>query len=219
MQESNMSTILGSVTQAVIDGDLEQTIELTQRTLDEGTDPLDIFHRGLIPGMEVVGKKMKAGEYYIPEVLLSARAMREATALIKPRLGESNALEPIGRVVFGTVKDDLHDLGKNMVIMMLEGVGFQVTDLGVDVSADKFVAAVQKEKPDILGLSALLSVTIINMRGVIEALREAGCRQSVKVIVGGAIVSQSFADDIGADGYAPDAVSAVEVAKELLEEG
>ncbi|MBI2957636.1 MAG: B12-binding domain-containing protein, partial [Chloroflexi bacterium] len=157
MQESNRSDSLEGVVQAVIEGDLEQTTQLTQLALDEGIDPMDIFRLGLTPGMDVVGKKMQAGEYYIPEVLLSARAMRAASALIKPKLTGAKAQRPIGRVVFGTVKDDLHDIGKNLVIMLLEGAGFQVIDIGTDISTETFVAAVQKERPDILGLSALLS--------------------------------------------------------------
>lgn len=219
MQKSDVSSFLGSLTQAVIDGELQQTTQLTRQALDEGVDPMDIFQRGLIPGMEVVGKRMQAGEYFIPEVLLSARAMRAASALVKPRLTGSKAQQPAGKAIFGTVKDDLHDIGKNLVVMLLEGAGFQVTDLGIDVPAAKFVAAVQQEKPDVLGLSALLSVTMVNMKDVIEALKKADCRQSVKVMVGGAIVSQQFADDIGADGFAPDATGAVILARKLLGEG
>ncbi len=219
MHKSDISSSLEGLTRAVIDGELEQTTQLTKRALDEGIDPLDIFRRGLIPGMGEVGKRMQAGTYYIPEVLLSARAMRAASALIKPRLSGSHTQKPLGRVIFGTVQDDLHDIGKNLVIMLLEGAGFQVNDLGTDVSADRFVATVQQEKPDILGLSALLSITMVRMKDIIEALDKAGCRQSVKVMVGGALVGQQFADEIGADGYAVDAGSAVELAKKLLDGG
>lgn len=212
-----MPDTLQSLMNAVIDGDQARTVELVRKSLEEGVGPLDVFRRGLIPGMEDVGRKMQSGEYFLPEVLISARAMRAASAVLKPMLTGGNAMKPIGKVVLGTVSDDLHDIGKNLVIMLLEGAGFQVVDLGVDVSPERFVAAVRDEKPDVLGLSALLSITMLNMKGVIKALDEAGCRRSVKVMVGGAIVSDQFAREAGADGYAPDAAGAVGLAKRLTQ--
>lgn len=218
MPKSNGSTILKSLSQAIIDGDMDESSKLTKQALGEGVAALDILRGGMIAGMEVVGKKMQTGECYIPEVLMSSRAMREASALLKPLLGGKNAPRPVGRVVMGTVKDDLHEIGKNLTIMMLEGAGFQVTDLGFDVPTEKFVSVVREEKPDILAMSALLSITIPNMKEVIEALKKAGLRQSVKVIVGGAMVSQSYANEMGADGYSVDAPGAVDLAKKLVRE-
>lgn len=210
---------LSDLTQAIIRGDNNAAKELTQKALDGGTSPLTIYQEGLIPGMEVVGKKMQAGEYYIPEVLLSARAMKQASEIVKPILATSESLRPLGKVVIGTVKGDLHDIGKNLVIVMLEGAGFEIIDLGVDVPADKFVAVVKEVKPDILGLSALLSVTMLEMKDVIGSLKANGCRQKVKVMIGGAPVTQKYADEIGVDGYGPDAGSAVDLAKRLMATG
>ncbi len=216
MDHSTVPPALGNLAQAVIDGDQQLATRLTKEALDAGTAPLDIFRKSLFPAMDIVGQRMKSGEYFIPEVLLSSRAMRSASDLIKPRLVGGNAPDPIGRVVFGTVKDDMHDIGKNLVIMLLEGAGFQVVDLGVNVPSEKFIIAVTKEKPDILCLSALLSITMVNMKDVLKALDTAGLRPSVKVMIGGAVISQKFADEIGADGFAPDAAGAAEEAKKLL---
>jgi len=207
---------LSDLAQAIISGDNTLAKELTQRALEEGIPALTIYQESLIPGMDVVGKKMKAGEYYIPEVLLSARAMKQAAEMVKPLLIRDNSTFALGKVVIGTVKGDLHDIGKNLVITMLEGAGFEVTDLGVDVSSDKFVTATKQVGADILGLSALLSITMLNMKEVMDLLGAGGYRREVKVMIGGAPASQKFADEIGADGYAPDAGSAVDLAKKLI---
>jgi len=190
---------LSDLTQAVIEGNADLAKELTQKALDEGMSPLTIYKEGLIPGMEVVGKKMQAGEYYIPEVLLSARAMKQASGIVKPILAASESVRPLGKVVIGTVKGDLHDIGKNLVIAMLEGAGFEITDLGVDVPTDKFVNTVKEAGADILGLSALLSITMLNMKEVVDLLEADGSRKQVKIIIGGAPASQKFADEIGAE--------------------
>lgn len=206
---------LSDLSQAVIEGNANLAKELTQKALDGGTAPLAIYQEGLIPGMEVVGKKMHAGEYYIPEVLLSARAMKQASEIVKPLLGDSSASSQ-GKVIVGTVQGDLHDIGKNLVISMLEGAGFEIIDLGVDVPTEKFVTAVKETGASIIGLSALLSVTMLKMKEVIDSLQAAGQRGEVKVMIGGAPASQRYADEIGADGYAADAGSAVDLAKQLM---
>ena len=204
---------------AVIEGNIEQAVKLAQEALQEGVSAQRIYREGLIPGMEVVGKKMQSGEYFIPEVLLSALVMKQALEVIRPTLTQTKSQSSLGRVVIGTVQGDLHDIGKNLVIAMLEGAGFDVTDLGVDTPSSKFVTAVKKTNANILGLSALLSVTMVNMKHVIRSLEEAGIRRSVKVIIGGACVSKEYAKEIGADGYAPDAGSAVDLVKDLINIG
>ncbi|HEX16246.1 MAG TPA: cobalamin-binding protein, partial [Deltaproteobacteria bacterium] len=173
------------------------------------------LNEALIPAMEIVGREYEEGERYVPEMLISAEAMKAAMGVLRPRLVETG-VRLKGKVVIGTVEGDLHDIGKNLVAMMLEGAGFEVIDLGVEVTAERFVQAVREHKPDVLGMSALLTTTMIHMPEVIEALKEAGLREEVKVIVGGAPVTQEYAEKIGADGYAPDAASAVEVVKRLL---
>ncbi len=205
---------LQALSQAVIVGDLESSRKLTRQALDEGVDPLVLFREALVPGMDVVGKKMKAQEYYIPEVLLSARAMKGAAEILRPLIAQNPDAQPTGRIVIGTVSGDLHDIGKNLVGMMLEGAGFEVTDLGTNVSADKFVAAVKDKKADFVALSALLTTTMVRMSDVVRALENAGVRSQVKIMVGGAPVTQRFADEIGADGYSADAAGAADLAKE-----
>lgn len=209
------SDLLG-IKQGVIDGDVTTVKDLTERSLTGGTDPVLLLRRALIPAMEVVGDRMRSGEYYVPEVLLAVRAMMAAADLLKPLIVKNRAYEPTGRIVIGTVLGDMHDIGKNLVATMLEGAGFEVTDLGVDVGAERFVEAVKDKRPDIVAMSALLTTTMGHMTGVIKALSDAGCRQQVKVIVGGAPLSARFADEISADGYAEDAGSAVELAKRLV---
>ncbi len=206
---------LSDLSQAVIEGNANLAKELTQKALDEGTDPLAIYQEGLIPGMGVVGKKMHAGEYYIPEVLLSARAMKQASEIVKPLLSDSSASSQ-GKVIVGTVQGDLHDIGKNLVISMLEGAGFEVVDLGVDVPTEKFVNAVKETGASVIGLSALLSITMLKMKEVIDSLQATGQRGDVKVMIGGAPASQRYADEIGADGYAADAGGAADLAKQLM---
>ena len=207
--------MLEELKRAVLSGDDERAAELTKKALEEGIEPGKVLNEALIPAMEIVGREYEEGERYVPEMLISAEAMKAAMEVLRPRLVETG-VRLKGKVVIGTVEGDLHDIGKNLVAMMLEGAGFEVIDLGVEVTAERFVQAVREHKPDVLGMSALLTTTMIHMPEVIEALKEAGLREEVKVIVGGAPVTQEYAEKIGADGYAPDAASAVEVVKRLL---
>jgi 5-methyltetrahydrofolate--homocysteine methyltransferase len=186
-----------------------------QEALENGISPYALLTKGLQEGLEAVGARFKRNQAYIPEVLLAARAMQAGMNVLKPLLAESEA-KPIAKVVLGTVKDDLHDIGKNMVGMMLEGSRFKVVDLGVNVPADKFVATLEAEKPALLAMSALLSTTAPYLKTVIDALTDKGLRQHVKVLVGGAPVTEEYATQIGADGFAPDSARAVDRAKELL---
>lgn len=210
---------LADLSQAVVAGNAELAEKLTREALKQGIPARSIYQEALIPGMEVVGKKMQSGEYYIPEVLLSADVMKAATEIIKPALVKSGSTRSAGKVVIGTVAGDLHDIGKNLVIIMLEGAGFEVTDIGVDNPPEKFLSAVEEVNPDIVGISALLSVTMLNMKDVVKSLEKAGFRKRVKVMVGGAPLSPAFASEIGADGYARDAGGAVELAKSLIARG
>jgi len=207
--------MLEELKRAVLSGDDERAAELTKKALEEGIEPGKILNEALIPAMEIVGREYEEGERYVPEMLISAEAMKAAMEVLRPRLMETG-VRLKGKVVIGTVEGDLHDIGKNLVAMMLEGAGFEVIDLGVEVTAERFIQAVREHKPDVLGMSALLTTTMIHMPEVIEALKEAGLREEVKVIVGGAPVTQEYAEKIGADGYAPDAASAVAVVKKLL---
>ncbi|NLM79969.1 MAG: cobalamin-binding protein [Clostridiales bacterium] len=208
-------SLLEQISTAVQQGKAKDVVALVQEALDSGTTAQQILDEGLLKGMSIIGVKFKNNEVFVPEVLIAARALNRGTELLKPRLVEEG-VEPIGRVVIGTVKGDLHDIGKNLVKMMLEGAGFAVIDLGVDVSEEKFIEAVKEHKPQILALSALLTTTMNNQQTVIEALKAADLRNKVKVMVGGAPVTQSFCDLIGADAYAPDAASAAEVAKSFV---
>ena len=207
--------MLEELKRAVLSGDDERAAELTKKALEEGIEPGKVLNEALIPAKEIVGREYEEGERYVPEMLISAEAMKAAMEVLRPRLVETG-VRLKGKVVIGTVEGDLHDIGKNLVAMMLEGAGFEVIDLGVEVTAERFVQAVREHKPDVLGMSALLTTTMIHMPEVIEALKEAGLREEVKVIVGGAPVTQEYAEKIGADGYAPDAASAVAVVKKLL---
>ena len=203
-----------SIVQCLLDGEVEKIQELVHAALDEGISVGNILNQGLVPGMDIVGEKFKKEEFFLPEVLFSARAMHGAMDIIEPLLvGEG--IKPIGKVVLGSVKGDSHDIGKNLVGMMLKGAGFQVVDIGTDVSPEKFVEAAMDDV-QIIGMSALLSTTIPNMKITIDALEEAGLRDKVKTMIGGAIVTQDLADSIGADGYASDAVSAVVTIKRLV---
>ncbi len=199
----------------VLKGDHQNIRVHVQELLDQGFNPKDILNRGMLATMEVIGERFKTGEVFIPEVLLSARAMNEALAVLEPHLAKEEK-EASGKILIGTVRGDLHDIGKNMVATMLRGVGFDVVDLGVNLAIDEFVTQVQEQKPDILGMSALLTTTMPEMKKVIDVLTSKGLRDSVKVIVGGAPVNNKFARDIGADGYATDAGSSVDLAKQLL---
>ena len=201
--------------EAVIEGNAGRAKELTQLALDEGKGPQEILDVALIPAMDVVGEKFTRQEFYIPEMLIAARAMQAGLGLLKPLLAQGQSKSK-GKVVIGTVKGDLHDIGKNLVGMMLQGGGFEIVDLGADVKPARFVEAVQAEKPDFLMMSALLTTTMLSMRETIEALKAAGLRGGVRIGVGGAPVTQRFADEVGADFYAPDATGAVSKAKEFV---
>ncbi len=207
---------LTPLTEAVITGNAPQAKELTQKALDAGVTPGTILQEGLIPGMAEVGRRFEAREFYVPELLIAARAMHAALEILRPLLAESEEVEPLGKVVIGTVRGDLHDIGKNLVTMMLEGSGFEVQDLGIDVAPEKFVDAIKEGEYDILAMSALLTTTMPSMKATIDALTEAGLRDKVKVMIGGAPITQEYADQIGADGYGEDANQAVRVAKQLL---
>jgi 5-methyltetrahydrofolate--homocysteine methyltransferase len=204
---------LQALADALIRGDRDKTTELTQAALDEGASPKEILDAGLIAGMNVVGAKFKANEFYVPEVLIAARAMHAALDVLRPKLAEAG-VEPVATVVIGTVKGDLHDIGKNLVAMMLTGAGLKVVDLKTDVAPEKFVEACKGEQAAVCAMSALLTTTMPQMSEVIKAVKEAGVK--VKTVIGGAPVTQNYAEEIGADGYAPDAASAVDVVKELL---
>jgi len=208
-------TDLKQIAENLIQGKAEKVKELVQKAVDEGEDVEKILNEALLAGMSVVGDKFKRNEFYVPEVLIAARAMKAGMEVIRPFLAEKN-IKGKGRIVLGTVKGDLHDIGKNLVGMMLEGAGFEVVDLGVDIPAEKFVEEIKKTDAQIVGMSALLTTTMPAMKDVIAALTKEGIRKNVKVMIGGAPVTQDYADEIGADGYAPDAASAVDKAKELL---
>jgi 5-methyltetrahydrofolate--homocysteine methyltransferase len=199
---------------AVLNGDAKTAVAVTQAAIAEKMNPATLISDAMIPAMAEVGRLFECEEYFVPELLLSARAMKGALELLRPLLAETGA-QPTGRVVIGTVKGDLHDIGKNLVSSMLEGGGFEVTDLGADVAPGKFVAAVQQKRPHIVCLSALLTVTMPAMRTTIEALKQAGVRDQVKVLVGGAPVTPEYAKEIGADGYGENASVAVTVARQI----
>ena len=204
---------LKALSEAIINGDQKTAVEITQAAIDEGMAPEAILNEGLISGMNIVGARFKANEVYIPEVLISARAMKMSMEYLEPKLSEAG-VEPIGKALIGTVQGDLHDIGKNLVMMMLKGSGFEVVDAGIDVSAEKFVAQAKAAGTQIVGLSALLTTTMPSMESTVKAIKDAGL--NAKVIIGGAPVTQNYADKIGADGYAADAATAVDVAKSLL---
>jgi 5-methyltetrahydrofolate--homocysteine methyltransferase len=210
-------SLLDEIRQHVIDGNLDQTQQLVRQALAEKMPPEQILKEGLISAMTEVGRRFECAEFYIPEMLVSARAMKGGLAILRPYLAEAN-VQAVGKVVIGTVEGDLHDIGKNLVGMMLEGAGFEVIDLGTDVSAEKYAAAVNAHQPDIVACSALITTTMPRMQSVISALKEAGLRGRVKVMVGGAPVNEKYALEIGADGYAPDAAAAAACAKKLLSE-
>ncbi len=207
--------IVAEIRQNIIDGDAPRTQALVASALDQGLAPAAILRDGLIAAMAEVGARFERQEYYVPEMLVAARAMKGGLSLLKPRLLEAK-VEPIGKVVLGTVKGDLHDIGKNLVGIMLEGAGFAVLDMGVDIPPDRFVAAVQEQRPHILAMSALLTTTMGSMQQTIEGLKAAGVRNQVKIMVGGAPVTQKYADEIGADAYAPDASAAASRARRLV---
>jgi len=207
-------TDLKKLHQAILDGNAQASAEETAHALAAGVDPMTIIEGTMIPAMDEVGRLFECQDYFVPELLLSGRAMKAAMQLLRPLLAKSGA-QPVGRVVIGTVKGDLHDIGKNLVASMLEGGGFDVTDLGTDVSPDRFVAAIGEKNADIVCLSALLTVTMPAMKTTIEALERAGVRNKVRVLIGGAPVTLQYAREIGADGYGENANAAVALAREL----
>lgn len=206
---------LSLLSKAVEEGNCDKTAQLTTEALTAATNPQDIIAGGLQAGMGVVGEKFSSGEYFLPEMLMAARAMKTALEILKPSL-EKTGMATVGKVVIGTVEGDMHDIGKNIVATFLRGNGFEVFDLGFNVPNEKFVDEVREKKPDILGLSALLTTTMRNMSRIIEALDAAGLRSGVKVIIGGAPVTQDYANYIGADAYAHDGGRAVPVCRQLL---
>jgi 5-methyltetrahydrofolate--homocysteine methyltransferase len=201
------------LSEAVINGDQAQALEITKTAILENMSPETILNEGLIAGMNIIGERFKNNEVYIPEVLIAARAMKSALEVLEPKLVEAG-VEPIGKAVVGTVQGDLHDIGKNLVVMMLKGAGFEVIDLGVDVSDKVFVQKAKEAKAKVIGMSALITTTMPSMEKTVKAVKAAGL--AVKTMIGGAPVTQAYADRIGADGYAPDAASAVDLAKSLI---
>lgn len=200
--------------QGVLEGDMGRVEENVQAALDANVPPVDVLQKGLIAAMGEVGRLFEEGEYFVPEMLIAARAMKAGLTILQPKLVDSG-VEPAGKVAVGTVKGDLHDIGKNLVAMMLEGAGFEIVDLGTDVAPEQFVEAV-KGGVDIVGLSALLTTTMPSMEATIKAIESAGLRDQVKVIIGGAPVTTEYSNQIGADGYAPDASQAVTLAKSFI---
>ncbi len=212
---SSKQDVLNEMAQKLIKGDADGVKTLTQQALSQEISAVDILNKGLVSGMNVVGDKFKNNEFFIPEVLIAARAMKAGMEIIRPMLVEAK-VKSRGRVIMGTVRGDLHDIGKNIVAMMLEGAGFDVVNLGADMTIEKIMEQMKEDPADVVGLSALLTTTMVYMKDVVDALNEAGMKDKVKVIVGGAPITQAYADEIGADGYAPDAASSVDLVKGLL---
>jgi 5-methyltetrahydrofolate--homocysteine methyltransferase len=213
-----MSEILEEISTAVIEGNLGEIEDLTEDALDEDLSAEEILNKGLMPGMDHVGVEFKAGNMFVPEVLRSAKTMQTSMDILRPLLAESG-VKTAGKVLLGTVKGDLHDIGKNLVGMMCEGAGFEVKDIGKDVAPEDFVAAVKEYEPNVVGMSALLTTTMRAMESTIKVLEEAGLRDKVKIMIGGAPVTQAFSDQIGADGYASNAASAADLVKKLVGTG
>jgi 5-methyltetrahydrofolate--homocysteine methyltransferase len=210
-----MSELLGKMAESLIAGKIDEVVDLTREALDGGAAPSDILDKGLLAGMDVVGQRFKAEEMFIPEVLRCAKCMHGAMEILRPLLAETGA-ESIGTLIIGTVKGDLHDIGKNLVGMMFEGAGFNVVDLGIDKEPQVFVDAIKEHNAKLIGMSALLTTTMPKMGETINAIKEAGIRDQVKILVGGAPITAAFAEEIGADGYASNAASAVDKGKELM---
>jgi corrinoid protein of di/trimethylamine methyltransferase len=200
---------------AIVDGNAGKAKTIATNAIAAGTDPREILDQYMIPAMDEVGRRFETNEYFVPELLIAARAMKGALEIIKPKLTATGA-KPAGKVAIGTVKGDLHDIGKNLVAAMLEGGGFEIIDLGVDVTPEKFIGAVKEKGANVIALSALLTTTMPSMKTTIEGLKEAGVREQVKVIIGGAPVTQKYADEIGADGYSDNASAAVALARKLV---
>ncbi|MBN1556955.1 MAG: corrinoid protein [Lentisphaerae bacterium] len=204
---------LQDIADCLMKGKANDVKEHVQKALDAGTAPDKILNEGLLAGMSIIGERFKKNEVYVPEVLIAARAMKAGMEILQPELAASG-VEPIGTAVIGTVKGDLHDIGKNLVGMMLEGAGFKVVDIGIDCEPEKFVQTAKENKAKVVGISALLTTTMTNMKAVVEAMKASDC--NAKTMIGGAPVTQAYCDEIGADGYAPDAASAADLAKSLL---
>ena len=210
-----MSSTLEQITEQLIKGKANDVRALVQKAIDEKVKPADILNKGLLAGMSIVGERFKKNEVYVPEVLIAARAMKAGTEILKPLLVAAG-VKPVGTVVLGTVKGDLHDIGKNLVGMMLEGAGLRVVDAGINVEPETMLKLARENNATIIGASALLTTTMTNMKTIVEAVKAAGLSGKIKVMIGGAPVTQAFCDEIGADGYAPDAASAADLAKALL---
>ena len=210
-----MKNIMNELYQCVIDGQKNEVENLVNQAIISGISPVTILNQGMIAAMSEVGRRFEAGDFYVPEMLIAARAMQSGLALLRPYLQEGD-VKPAGLVVIGTVKGDLHDIGKNLVAMMWEGAGFEIVDLGPDVPAEKFIEAVRTHKADILAMSALLTTTMANMKGIIQLIQTSDLDKKVHVIIGGAPVTEKYANSIGADGYGPDASRAVSLVKALV---
>ena len=211
-----MTELIQEICGAVLEGNLDLAVEKTNAALEEGTEAGTILQEGLTKAMQEVGRLFERGEFFVPEMLIAARAMQGSLELLKPHLVKAD-FKPIGTLVIGTVQGDLHDIGKNLVAMMTEGAGFQIEDLGADVSPERFIEAVKENNASLVGMSALLTTTMPMMEKTIKAFEEAGIRNSVKIIIGGAPVTQDYAEQIGADGFAPDASRAANLSKSLLD--
>jgi corrinoid protein of di/trimethylamine methyltransferase len=206
-----------SLTRAVVEGEEEEAVALVKQALEQGVDPLACINEGLMKGIEEVGERFSDGTYFLPELIMGADAMKAALEILEPKLVGGDRRAVVGKVVLGTVAGDQHEIGKTLVGTMLTANGFRVIDIGVDMKADDFVAAIEKSGANIVGASALLTTTLLELKRLIDSITEAGLREKVKVMIGGAPVTQDFADDIGADGYADDAIAAVEVARKLVD--
>jgi corrinoid protein of di/trimethylamine methyltransferase len=215
MNAESTDTLIAALRQAVLDGQAPAATAATERALAAGLQPRALVDEALIPAMDEAGRLFECGEFFVPELLVAARALKASQAIITPLLAGSPSAAA-GRVAIGTVKGDMHDIGKNLVVALLQGGGFEVIDLGADVPPERFVAAVTDDRADIIGLSALLTTTMLQMKSTVRALEQAGVRESVKVIVGGAPVTQRFADEVGADGFADNAAAAVVLARRLM---
>ncbi len=208
-------SILEQISENLIKGKAKEVKELVEKAVKENVNVSDILNKGLLSGMGNIGERFKKNEVYVPEVLIAARAMKSGMEVLKPLLAKAG-VKPVGTVVVGTVKGDLHDIGKNLVCMMLEGAGFKVVDAGINVEPDKMVQLAKENNANVIGASALLTTTMTNMKMVVDSVKANGLTGKVKVMIGGAPVTQAFADEIGADGYAPDAASAADLAKKLV---
>ena len=207
--------ILEAIQNCVLDGELDEIKDLVQKAVDEGIDPTTIINDGLIGGMNIVAPLFKSGEMFVPEVMESADTMNEGMQVVKPLITDAD-MPTKGKVIIGTVNGDLHDIGKNLVVLMMESRGYTVVDLGVDVKEDQFVQAIKEHKPDIVGMSSLLTTTMMKIDDTIKVINDAGVRGDVRIIIGGAPISQEFADDVGADGYSEDASTAVELCDRMM---